>query len=432
MAKDTQRALRNQVMYSVYVRQYSEKGTFKEVQKDLRRIKSLGVDIIWLMPIHPIGVKNRKGTLGSPYAIRDYRAINPELGTREDFVQLVDQIHALDMKCVIDVVYNHTSPDSVLATEHPEWFYHREDGSFGNRIGDWSDIIDLDYTQRGLWEYQIDTLKMWAQIVDGFRCDVAPLVPLEFWMAAREAVKQVRPDCIWLSESVEPVFTLGNRARRMTSLSDSEIFQAFDVSYEYDIYHDWIRYVTDEITLSAYLDKVNQQEYTYPENYVKLRFLENHDRPRARFVIPDGLCRYNWTAFLYFQKGMTLLYNGQETENIHRPSLFDKDDIQWHTGRDVSPRLSRLAQIKRHPLMRDGSYAVRDGGNGMIAAEYADGDRRLVGLFSTKGKSGIVRTDLRDGIYRNLLDGSSVYVESGLISTDGQPLIFETRQETHE
>ena len=433
MAVDTQKTLRSQILYSVFVRQYSKEGTFRKVREDLPRIKDLGVDIIWLMPIHPIGMKNRKGSLGSPYAIRDYRAVNPEFGTREDFIELVNGIHALGMKCIIDVVYNHTSPDSVLAKEHPEWFYHKKDGSFGNKIGDWSDVIDLDYTQRGLWNYQIETLKMWAEIVDGFRCDVAPLIPLEFWLEARKAVQAIRPDCLWLSESVEPVFTYDNRARKMTSLSDSEIFQAFDVSYEYDVYHDWIKCLTERIPLSQYLDKINQQEYIYPENYVKLRFLENHDRPRARFCIPDAASRENWTAFLFFQKGMTLLYNGQETENMHRPSLFDKDYIQWNTGSDISARLKALAQIKRHPLMEEGSYSVKDGGNHIIVAEYTDRAKSLFGVFSTKGISRIVPVDIPDGVYTNLLNNQEIYVESGFACNEGKPQIFEVSRRTiHE
>ena len=425
MARETKKDFRNQVMYSVFVRQYSREGTFRKVQEDLPRIRALGTDIIWLLPIHPIGEKNRKGTLGSPYAIRDYRAVNPEYGTREDFVRLVEAIHAQGMKCIIDVVYNHTSPDSVLAAEHPEWFYHKPDGSFGNKCGEWTDVIDLDYNQRGLWDYQIETLKMWAEIVDGFRCDVAPLVPLEFWLAAREAVKEVRPDCIWLSESITPDFTRENRAHGNVSLSDSEIFQAFDMSYEYDIYPHWIEYLSGQIPLSAYLAKVNEQEGIYPENYVKLRFMENHDQPRARFCVPDDRSRRNWTAFLFFNRGTALLYNGQETENIHRPSLFEKDDIAWHTGHDISDRLAALARIKRSPIMRDGSYTVRDAGNDIIAAEYAQGGQRLVGIFSTRGNAAVLHTDLPAGVYRSLLDGSEVHVENGFLCCEGEPLIFE-------
>ena len=145
MAKNTDKNDRNQIMYSIFVRNYTAEGTFEGVRRDLDRIRGLGTDIIWLMPIHPTGEKCRKGTLGSPYAIRDYRAVNPEFGTLEDFQRLVDDIHAHGMKCVIDVVYNHTSPDSWLAEHHPEWFYHKPDGSFGNRVGEWWDVIDLDY-----------------------------------------------------------------------------------------------------------------------------------------------------------------------------------------------------------------------------------------------------------------------------------------------
>ncbi|MBP3196889.1 MAG: alpha-amylase, partial [Butyrivibrio sp.] len=327
MAKQTNKNLRNMVMYQIFVRNFSKNGTFKEVIKELPRIRDLGVDIIWFAPIHPIGEKARKGSLGSPYAISDYRAVNPEYGTMDDFKEVVKAIHDHGMKCLIDVVYNHTSPDSVLAKEHPEWFYHKSDGSFGNKVGDWSDIIDLDYSQRELWDYQIDTLKMWAKIVDGFRCDVAPLVPIEFWKKARNVVEEVRPGCIWLSESVESSFIMDIRDRGFTAHSDSEIFEAFDISSDYDVYPDFTAYVSGKGSLEAYSDAINRQEYIYPDNYVKLRFLENHDQPRARFLFPDIRALRNATAFLYFQKGLTLIYAGQEMAVSHLPSLFDKDTV---------------------------------------------------------------------------------------------------------
>ena len=150
MASDTKIDLRKQMIYSIFVRNYSKEGNFEEVRRDLDRIKDLGTDIIWLLPIQPSGKEKRKGSLGSPYAISDYRAINPEYGTMEDFKRLCDDVHAKGMKIIIDCVYNHTSPDSVLAKEHPEWFYHKKDGSFGNRVGDWSDVIDLDYSHKNL------------------------------------------------------------------------------------------------------------------------------------------------------------------------------------------------------------------------------------------------------------------------------------------
>ncbi|MCE5344601.1 MAG: alpha-amylase [Eubacteriales bacterium] len=424
MAVQTSKALRNQVMYSVYVRQFSREGTFAKVREALPRIRALGVDVLWLLPIHPVGEQSRKGTLGSPYAIRDYRAVNPEFGTLEDFRALVDAIHAQGMKCIIDVVYNHTSPDSVLSREHPEWFYHKPDGSFGNRIGEWSDIIDLDYIQQDLWAYQIETLRQWAKIVDGFRCDVAPLIPLAFWLAAREAVEAVRPDCLWLSESVEPAFIVDNRARGMVSLSDSEIYQAFDISYEYDIYGDFMGYLRGESTLQAYAEAINRQEHIYPDNFVKLRFLENHDRPRAAQIIPDARQRRNWTAFLYFQKGMTLLYNGQETENTFRPSLFDPNPIRWDTGRDIAPLLQCLYRIKQRAVFTDSAYRVRDAGNGILAAEHRSGARRALGVFSTRGCAAPVAVNWADGVYVNLIDDRRLPVENGLLSCDGEPIIL--------
>ena len=221
MAVNTDLSLRRQVIYSVFVRGHTKEGTFRALEGDLDRLKALGADILWLMPIHPIGEEGRKGTMGSPYAIRDYRAVNPDMGTVDDLCHLVDAIHDRGMKCIIDVVYNHTSPDSWLAEHHPEWFFHKPDGSLGNRFGDWWDVADLDYSHKELWEYQIETLKYWARLVDGFRCDVAPLVPLEFWKRAREEVAAVRPGCFWLCESVERGFHVAARAQGFASLSSA-------------------------------------------------------------------------------------------------------------------------------------------------------------------------------------------------------------------
>ena len=174
MAVNTDKTLQHQLIYSVFVRNHTPEGTFRALERDLDRLSALGTDIVWLMPIHPIGEVGRKGTLGSPYAIRDYRGVNPEYGTVENFRHLVDAIHVRGMKCIIDVVYNHTSPDSVLAQTHPEWFFHDEQGRPSRHVADWWDVVDLDYTHKELWRYQIDTLKMWAEIVDGFRCTSGP------------------------------------------------------------------------------------------------------------------------------------------------------------------------------------------------------------------------------------------------------------------
>ena len=425
MALDTSKDLRNKVMYQVFVRNFSEEGTFARVEEALPRIKSLGADIIWLMPVHPIGEKKRKGTLGSPYAISDYRSINPEFGTLDDFIRLTNAIHDTGMKCIIDVVYNHTSPDSVLSREHPEWFYHDKNGSFGNRVGDWSDIIDLDYNNKELWDYQIDTLKYWAKYVDGFRCDVAPLIPIEFWLKAREEVAKVRPDCIWLSESVEPGFILYMRSRGMTALSDSEIFGAFDISYEYDCYKSFCDFLK-EGSLEEYVKDINRQEYIYPDNYVKLRFLENHDVPRAAFLIPDEKILKNLTAFMFFQKGTALVYNGQEYGKSHLPGLFDKDTIEWDSGEmtDLSPLISKLAKIKRMSVFTDSTYEVRNVRDEFIVASHTHSDRKAVGVFAVKNVSGVVPVELNDGVYTDLISGKKTEIARGMLRSQGEPIIL--------
>jgi len=204
MAKDTDISLRNMTIYEVYVRNHSEKGDFNSVTDDLERIKSLGTDIVWLMPIHPVGKLNRKGSLGSPYSIYDYMQISEDYGTLDDFINLLNRAHQLNLKVMIDVVYNHTSHDSIYLTENPDFYYKKSDGSLGNKVADWSDIIDLDYANRKLWDKQIESLKYWASLgVDGFRCDVASMVPIEFWLEARQKLKEINPDIIMLAETIE-------------------------------------------------------------------------------------------------------------------------------------------------------------------------------------------------------------------------------------
>ena len=310
MARNTSTALREQVIYSVYVRNHTPEGTFRAVIPDLDRIRALGTDIVWFMPIHPIGEKGKKGSLGCPYANRDYGTVNPEYGTLDDFKALVDAIHARGMKCIIDVVYNHTSPDAVYVTEHPEFYYRKPDGRFGNKTADWTDVIDLDYSCAALWDAQIQHLCYWAGIVDGFRCDVASLVPVEFWKKAREAVEKVHPGCIWLAESVHRSFLVFNRLRGITAATDNELYEAFDMEYEYDIRETFDKYIAGEQPLSAWMDMLGFQEAIYPENYVKLRYMENHDMPRIAGLVPDEKARRNFTALLYFLKGTVLLYGG--------------------------------------------------------------------------------------------------------------------------
>lgn len=426
MALQTDPRLQNQVIYSVYVRNHTPEGTFRAVADDLDRIRALGTDIVWLMPIHPIGVAGKKGTLGCPYANRDYRSVNPSYGTMADFRSLVQQIHARGMKCMIDVVYNHTSPDSMLYMEHPEYFYHDANGKPGNKMGDWSDVIDLDYRAPGLWKYLIDTLVMWAGIVDGFRCDVASFVPLAFWRRAREAVAEVNPDCIWLAETVHLGYGCLARRNGIDSALDTDMFSVFDLEYEYDIREVFDKYLAGKARLSHYFDMLNFQEGVYPANYNKLRFLENHDQPRICSYVHDERALENYTAFLYFLKGTTLIYAGQEFENTHLPSLFDKDPIDRKTGRDLSSLLCRLYAIKQRFGSADWFRAEADDAKDIAVLQRGSGNRRFIGVFSLKGQSAEITVDLSDGSRENLLDGTAVEVKDGKLFCNGKPMILCT------
>lgn len=425
MAKNTEISLRNKVIYSIYVRNHTNDGTFNAVADDLDRIKSLGTDIIWFMPIHPIGVKNKKGSLGCPYANKDYRTTNPEYGTMDDFKSLVEKIHAKGMKCIIDVVYNHTSPDSNLSVEHPEFFYRKPDGNFGNKVGDWSDIIDLDYSNKELWQYQIDSLVMWAKIVDGFRCDVASFVPVEFWKQARKAVAKVNPDCIWLAESVHSSFNVFSRKSGIYAASDYELFDAFDMEYDYDIREVFDKYLKGETSLSHYLDMFNYQEAIYPQNHDKMRCLENHDQPRICHYVKNRSDLENYTAFLYFLKGSTLIYAGQEFGCDETPSLFDKDVFQRNTGIDLSNLFAKLDTIKKTVLDDDDYFkADADDENDIAILERDNNKSKKVGIFSLKSKSEDVKVDLPDGDYKNEISGETVTVSNGKIHCNGKAIII--------
>ena len=425
MAIDTDRSLQTQVIYSVYVRAHTAEGTFRAVIPDLDRIRSFGTDIIWFMPIHPIGIEGKKGSLGCPYANRDYRDVNPAYGTLEDFKALVKEIHERGMKVMIDVVYNHTSPDSVLYQTHPEFFYHDAAGRPGNRYGDWADVIDLDYTNRALWDYQIESLCFWASIVDGFRCDVASLVPLEFWKEVRAAVKKVNPACIWLAESVHLSF--GCKARRLglPAIRDSEGFEAFDLEYDYDIREVFDDFLYGRCPLSHWTDMLNFQEATYPDNYNKMRCLENHDQPRIASVITDMESLVNWTAMLYFLKGTTLVYAGQEWADPHLPSLFEKETVNRETGKSLMPLMKKLAAAKKALFTGEDSFwATADDAHKVAVMERFGPERHCVGVFSLCGRSAKVAVPLPDGEYYNHIGGNTVRVEGGKLFCDGTPLLL--------
>jgi glycosidase len=426
MSKSTDIRLRNTFIYQVFVRNYSEEGTFKKVEEDLDRIKDLGVDYVYLLPIHEIGEVQRKGKLGSPYAIKDYYSINHEYGTLEDFESLVHAIHERGMKIMMDIVFNHTSPDSLLLQEHPEYFYRNGKGEFANRVGDWWDITDFDYTKdKGLWRYLIDNLLYWTKKgVDGFRWDVASFLPLEFLEQAHEEVLDVNPDSLFLSESVHGHFLRFIRNEGFECLSESEIYQVFDMAYDYDIHDYLLSYLNDEIALNEYLKEVIRQDEVYPKNYVKMKNLENHDQLRlAGLVNGDPVKVDAWTSFLFFTKGATMIYAGQEFSADHTPSLFDKDTVDF-SKRNISHLIRNLSDLSHQEIFAKGVYDIHLLKQDVIHASYTYQNQVLMGVFNVGHVDGGITLDIKDGVYTNLLTAKKFEVKNGTIQNLKEPFIF--------
>ena len=430
MAFDTPADLRNLVIYSVYVRNHGPNGTFADVEADLARIRQMGVDLIWLMPIHPIGKVNRKGTLGSPYSISDYRGINPEYGTLEDFTRLVEKTHSAGMRIMIDVVYNHTSHDSLLVRDHPDWFHQDASGKPVTTVPDWSDVIDLKHPNPSLTAYLHETLQYWAKLgVDGFRCDVASCLPEEFWVSARQAVAKVKPGVIWLAEAVHTGWVVQRRANDLPTLSDSEVYRAFDMTYDYDIWTTFRQAVQGQVHFGRYLELLLLQYGIYPANFIKMRCTENHDQPRIMAFAPNRELALTWTAFEAFNRGAFLIYAGQEAAASHTPSLFDVDKIQWQDI-PLQPFFTNLARIKKDPALISGKFWLIENRDTLQAA-WRTAQGGLLGVFNVQGLTGEIAVPLPNGAYLDELSGKMISVSGGkmrfqpaVILRYSQPLDF--------
>ena len=412
MASDTPSSYLNLVIYEIYVRNHGANGTFSDVERDLHRLHTLGVDVLWFMPIHPIGESNKKGSLGCPYSIRDYREVNPEYGTKEDFTRLIQQAHEMSMKIMIDVVYNHTAHDSVLVREHPEYFHQDDNSNPITTVPEWSDVIDLKHSNPGLTSYLIETLQGWVEMgVDGFRCDVASLLPQDFWIQARTEVAKMKPGVIWLAESVHSSFVGARRSNGLTGLSDSELYKAFDMTYDYDIWPIWQLAVQGKVPVRRYTEMLRYQDCIYPENYIKVRCVENHDQARIMRLAPSRAQGMAWTAFEAFNRGPFLIYAGQESAVKHTPSLFEIDKVEWGDY-NLQPFLTRLAKLKKDPTQVEGKFVVMQADPAIQAAWEYPG-KNLYGIFNTSGKVGYIMVNLPDGTYRDILNDGQVLVRGG-------------------
>jgi glycosidase len=336
--------VRDGVIYEIYPRAFSQQGNLNAITARLDELKELGVTILWLMPIHPIGQEKKKGTIGSPYAVRDYYAINPDYGTADDLKRLVREAHARGLRVIIDIVANHTSWDSVLM-KHPE-FYKRDAAGNITYPHDWYDIAALDYGNQELRRYMTDLLKHWIREfdLDGFRCDVAGEVPTDFWENARRELEQVKPDIVMLAEAHKAELQV----------------MAFDLDYSWPLHSVLTNVLRGRSPASELRKEWEREVQEWPKGALHMRFSDNHDERRAiaRFGEPAALAA---SAFVFTLDGVPMIYNGMEvgdTTESGAPALFEKLPIFWAIA---ERRKEFPAFYKKMMALRRMSAALRRG-----------------------------------------------------------------------
>ncbi|WP_226388848.1 alpha-amylase family glycosyl hydrolase [Penaeicola halotolerans] len=331
-------------LYEVNIRQYTPEGTFNAFAAELPRLKDMGVDILWLMPIHPVGEKNAKGSLGSYYAVKDYKAVNPNYGTEEDFRNLVKKAHDLGMYIIIDWVANHTAWDNPLTISNPEWYTKDSLGNFTPPVGtDWSDVIDLNYENEELNTYMIDALSYWVEEfdIDGYRCDVADWVPAEFWKRAIDTLRS-KKEVFMLAEAENP-----------------EMHEVgFNMTYSWELFHH-INAIAGGKENAHHLDSMITKNATRfsMENY-RMNFITNHDENSWNGTADSllGDAHETMLALTYTLPGMPLTYSGQESNNQKKLEFFEKDAIQWGDY-EMANFYRQLNQLKHEqPALWNGDF----------------------------------------------------------------------------
>ncbi|WP_337866402.1 alpha-amylase family glycosyl hydrolase [Ignavibacterium sp.] len=302
-------------IYEVNLRQYSQDGNFDAFRKHLPRLKELGVGILWFMPIHPIGEVNRKGTLGSYYSVKDYRAVNPEFGTIDDFKNLVKEIHSLGMYVIIDWVANHTAWDHQWTKTNTEFYNTDKDGNFIPPVDDWSDVIDLNYDNKQLWNEMINALKFWITEcdIDGYRCDVAGMIPIDFWIEARKQL-----------DNIKPVFMLAE-------WDTPEMHKAFDMTYDWNMHKIMNSVAKGKMNANDIINHIKNDKENYPDYAFRMQFTDNHDENSWNGTVQErlGEAAECFAVLTYLIPDMPLIYSGQEAALNKRLSFFEKDQIEW-------------------------------------------------------------------------------------------------------
>lgn len=402
---------KNAVIYEVNVRQFSKEGTFKAFETQLPRLKELGVDILWFMPIYPIGEIDRKGTLGSYYSIKDYKSINPEFGSMDDFRDVVNEAHRLGMKVIIDWVANHTSRDAKWISTNPEWYVIDSTTKKPVTPFDWTDVAKLDYSNAGMRAAMLEAMRFWVDEakIDGFRCDVAAEVPVDFWDNAVAELKKSSPDLFMLAEADKPELQM----------------KAFDMYYSWNLFklmNDMAKGKANTDSLRSYIkNELNR----FPENTIPMNFTSNHDENSWNGTEFErlGVQAGQMAALTFILPGMPLIYNGQESGFNRRLQFFEKDSIDWQPESSFNLLYKSLCALKKanpalnSPLTSKMSELITDKPDKVLALKYSTGNNTLIAIFNFSGEalSVTISDKIKKGIYEEFMANVSKKIKKETI-----------------
>lgn len=391
----------NATIYEVNLRQYSKAGTFAEFEKHLPRLKEMGVEILWLMPIHPIGEKERKGPLGSYYSIKDYKGVNPEHGTLDDFKNLVTKVHEMDMYLILDWVANHTAWDHPWVTAHPDWFTRDENGNMQPPVADWTDVVDLNFDNYDMRAAMIEAMQFWVKEadIDGYRCDYAGGVPLDFWRATRAELDKIKP-VFMLAEWDEP-----------------PLHEAFDMTYSWDFHHLMNEVAKGEKNANDIENYFAEDRKNYPRDAYRMQFTSNHDENSWNGTVFERLgdAAETFAVLAATVPGMPLVYSGQEAGLDKRLAFFEKDTIAWreHPFFDLYKTLLNLNQTNK--ALWNGSFGGEmtrlqsENDKAIFAFTCEKDSQKILAIFNLTGNRQAVKLkgNSLTGQYKHILKEAS-------------------------
>ncbi len=391
-------------VYEVNVRQYTVEGTFNAFAKALPRLKDMGVETLWFMPITPIAKKEMKGTIGSPYACSDYTSINHEFGTLEDFKRLVDTAHGMGFKIIIDWVANHTGWDHVWTVSNPAYFKRDEATNDFKRASGMDDIIELDYNNPALRKAMIGAMKFWVEEtnIDGFRCDLATWVQVDFWEEARPQV-----------DAIKPLFWLGE----FDQIDNPDYKPVFDCSYAWKWMHETEAFYKNNLGMEVLDDLLIKYDITVRDS-MNLWFTSNHDENSWNGTEYEkyGDMAKVLAVFSFAWNGIPLIYSGQELPNMKRLQFFDKDVIEWDGSYQLHDFYKALNAIKKiNPALRAGdpavtTYRLQTRQRNLLAWLRKNGPHEILVILNFGNQAIKLELSARivSGSYRNVFNGSVI------------------------